>query len=193
MLRRAARAFGLLALAGCAGTVEAIPAGNAWPPPTPEPSGTAVQPAPVSEPEPTPAFVARPRTEEDLVELTCADAPLAGGFGLVGAAAGTRVLRLNVRNCTDEPIDLTAPTLTGLDSSRHEVFLTTDAPAGGALKPHVTRALDLHWPTNGRCERGVQRLTVHLAGQVFVVEDCLQLGGHKAPERDVEVTGRWSS
>lgn len=38
-------------------------------------------------------------------------------------------------------------------------------------------SLQLHWLSNGRCERGASALEVTVDGTTGHVDDCLQLGG----------------
>lgn len=195
-MKRLVGAVGAIALlAGCAAPTIAVPRSNAWPGPSPSPTPdeaeTVPQFSPEPEPEPTPAFVATPRDPEHLTEIECGDEPLAGGFSVVQAALGTRVMVLTVINCADEAITLGVPAVRGLDSDLVEHELLVAATPGGTLSPEQHVGLELTWASNGRCERGVQRLTVTLGGQQFAVEDCLQLGGEYAPEGDVDLRTRW--
>lgn len=195
MSRMGVAGLAVLLLVGCAAPVTAVPRSNAWPGPSPIPTpddeATHPQISPEPEPEPTPAFVAQPRSPDDLTEIDCGNEPLAGGFTLVDAALGSRVMRLAVLNCADEAIELGVPAMHGVDSSLVEHDMTVDATAGGMLSPDQHVSLELTWAGNGRCERGIQRLTVALGGQEFSVEDCLQLGGEYAPERDEDIRTRW--
>ncbi len=194
MRRRALAGLACVALLGaCQQGVDAVPGSNAWPGPTPTPTPdpTLPVPSPEPEPEPSPRFVATPRDEEAIAPLTCGDEPLAVGFGLVQAALGTRVMDVGVLNCGDEAIRLGRPTLTGVDAALVAQTVSTDAPDGGTLQPGERTTLELDWRSNGRCERGIQQLTITIADERYTVEDCLQLGGEHAPDEDPTVRARW--
>ncbi|WP_296140150.1 DUF4232 domain-containing protein [uncultured Tessaracoccus sp.] len=181
----------LVLATGCQPAVVAVPGSNAWSGPSPDPHETLPVPSPEPEPEPSPRFVATPRGQEAGIPLTCGDEDLAVGFGPVQSALGTRVMEVGLRNCGDEGILLGRPTLEGVDSGLATHAISADATDGGTLPPDGRATLELNWHSNGRCERGVQRLSLSVAGTRTTVEDCFQLGGDHAPDDEPTVWARW--
>lgn len=191
--RRGVALFVLLTLSGCGGVVAAEPERVAWPTPDPTTSPTAELPDEEVEPnaeEGVPAkFIAEAQSVAE--ELQCGDERLAFAFGLVDAATGHRMLGLSLRNCSDDDIVVDELVFSGVDSMLRERDLSADKLEPRALAPNEEALIEVEWLSNGRCERGIQRLTVTVEGQTHTREDCFQMGGALAPERDTDIGLRW--
>lgn len=179
-------------LAGCASEV-IVAQPELVPTPPPTASATTAESLDAFEPdaeEGIPAeFVAQPQTSPE--KLTCDDEPLAFAFGLVNAATGHRLLGLSMRNCSKEDIRIDELAFTGVDSMLREHNLSAEPLKPRKLAPDQEAQIEVEWLSNGRCERGIQRLTLTVAGQTHTREDCFQMGGSIAPGRDPLIGLRW--
>ena len=185
-MRKSAVAVVALLVAGCGQPgQEAVPAGHPpsfTPPPTiaPSPSPTPSQPMPS-------AYGPLPP------DCSQHDGVLAH-FGQIEAATGDRYMQVSLLNCSDDVVDVGAPTIGGFDAAGETIELTIEHK-GLPLKLGYEDVgfVHLYWASNGRCERGVQELRVTVAGEdLSYVEGCFQLGGSFAPEFDADVVARLS-
>ena len=183
----------LLIPSACGGGVAAEPERVPWPTPDQTASPTAELPDADVEPnaeEGVPAkFIAEAQTTAE--ELQCGEDPLAIAFGVVDGAAGHRLLGLSLRNCSDGEIVVDELSFVGLDSMLRERALTSSKLEPKTLAFKEDALIEVEWLGNGRCERGIQRLTVTVEGQTHTREDCFQMGGALAPERDTGIGLRW--
>lgn len=183
----------LLTLSGCGGGVAAEPERVPWPSPDQTVSPTAELPdedVELNAEEGVSAkFIAEAQTTAE--ELQCGEEPLAIAFGLLDGAAGHRLLGLSLRNCSDGEVVVDELSFAGLDSMLRERALTSSRLEPRALAPKEDALIEVEWLGNGRCERGIQRLTVTVEGQTHTREDCFQMGGALAPERDTDIGLRW--
>lgn len=114
------------------------------------------------------------------------------------AAAGTQYLILTFVNCSSAAVSLADPTFLGVDADGaggplgYALFDPGNHPTP-TLQPGQAAGLEMNWANNGRCERGVQRLTLEVAGRSFdLTQDCLLLGGEYAAERDETLSLTWN-
>ncbi|MGB3763585.1 MAG: DUF4232 domain-containing protein [Ornithinimicrobium sp.] len=101
--------------------------------------------------------------------------PLAVGRSAIDAALGHRYLRVEVRNCTKRPVDLTKPTITGTtatgDTGTIRLTLTPVANRPErpfALAPGATAYAGMEWlvePRSGRLQE------LHVAAASVDVQD----------------------
>lgn len=180
-----------LLLTGCGVAQEsAAPAMEA--PSAPEPSPRGVEPM-----DQDPPTKVRPDVEYVDTEPPCYDAQaFAVAFVGYDAALGSRYHWARVRNCSDEATTVPEPVLRGRDLGNVWGDMVSE-PAfgpepGPVLYPGASAVLTMKWPSNGRCERGIQDLRLQLGEESFdSPETCLQLGGSFAPEREVDITWTW--
>ena len=112
------------------------------------------------------------------------------------AALGSRYHWARVRNCTAEAQLLPDPVLHGRDLGNIWGELSSEPREDQSvtLQPDESIELQLHWLSNGTCERGIQDLRVQLGDQTFdSPENCLQLWGNFAPEREEDITWNWGT
>lgn len=115
------------------------------------------------------------------IAASCAREPWAFGFSPVEAASGNRYLSIQVRNCGTQSATVPqqpAITVRAADGDRVAVQWDWRAPESSRVVAagHFV-SLQLHWLSNGRCERGASALDMVVGGQTAHVDDCLQLGG----------------
>lgn len=130
-----------------------------------------------------------PRFRESSEPVTCeGEGKAAVSFSTVDAALGHRYLFLTVRNCSPEQISLPAePVFEGVeeDGTAHpDLWEWREQQGSLTLAPKEDKILVAHWLSNGRCERGVNEMRLHLFGETFSERDCYQFGGDMAPDRD---------
>lgn len=161
----------------------------------PAPPGPSAQATPTPSPESeTTEPVVTPASEPTLAPPTCDDASgLTLRSGRVDAALGSRFLFIQVGNCSDAGLTLPDPILTGADADglrgevAHKAYGTPPM-----LAPGGWTTLELKWLSNGRCERGLQELRVTFGEETFdVTQDCMQLGGEFAPDREPTISLSW--
>ncbi|MEO7587390.1 MAG: DUF4232 domain-containing protein [Arachnia sp.] len=174
------------ALSGCSGPTTAVPAvGIPTSPPAPSPPPQITDP---DESTDAPRVDEIPRRETS-EPVDCSDAEdVAVSFSPVDAGLGNRWLVLTVRNCSGDPITLPGDPLfeaVNDDGSIYPSSWRWDEPQGSlVLAPGSDKFVVAHWLSNGRCERGVQELRIHLLGETFSEQDCFQFGGDTAPDRE---------
>lgn len=170
--------------------------GSVAPPPQTDPSLRGVEPM-----EQDPPHEERPTVEYDLAEEPqCLDGRNFGvAFTSFDAALGSRYHSARVKNCTAEELTIDKPVFMGLDPGNiwGEVFsepMFDETPVGVTLGPGKSAYLGINWSSNGRCERGIQRLRLQLGDEHFdSPENCLQLGGPFAPEDNhPDIRYEWS-
>lgn len=133
--------------------------------------------APVTTPPPATSSTVRTTS----IAASCARKPWAFGFSPVEAASGNRYLSIQVRNCGSRPATVPQkPVITarGKDGDRVAVQWDWRAPRTSRVVAagHFV-SLQLHWLSNGRCERGASAFDMVVGGQTAHLDDCLQLGG----------------
>lgn len=115
------------------------------------------------------------------IAATCSGQPWAFGFSPVEAASGNRYLTIQVRNCGSGPAVVPRqPTITVRDSDGKTVPVQWDwrpAKNSRVVTAGQVVTLQLHWLSNGRCERGGAALDLLVGGRTAHLDDCLQLGG----------------
>ncbi len=173
-------AIAMASLSACAERT-AVPEGMAVP--------TRSVTPPVESVEEQPEVSEAPPLRESSEPVTCEGANTAAvSFSTVDAALGHRYLFLTVRNCSAEPISLPAePLFEGIeeDGTAHpDSWEWLERQGSLTLAPGDDKILIAHWLSNGRCERGVNEMRLHLFGQTFSERDCYQFGGGMAPDRD---------
>ncbi|MHA7859827.1 hypothetical protein ACX1DX_00345 [Tessaracoccus sp. Y36] len=160
--------------------------------PEPEPSPRGMEPQ-----DQDPPVEEKPQIVYVDEEPPCSEGQaLSVAFVGYDAALGSRFHWARVRNCTDETVTLPEPVLRGRDLGNIWGDMIT-APAFGPepsplLEPGASALLTLKWLSNGRCARGIQDLRLVLGAESFdSPENCLQLGGSFAPEREADITWTW--
>lgn len=148
----------------------------------------------LEEPAPGELSDSAPPARNEASSAQCGSEPVAFGYSLIEAATGARYFIIEVRNCGNTDLTPPAPPqLAGYDLSGTPIELTGSGDTTVTIGPDQSAYLHLQWRTNGRCERGVTRLEVTVAGTTDTVEDCFQLGNPDGFDYgDPGLRWRWS-
>ena len=177
-----------LLVTGCLSTQIAVPAvddprEHPSLSPTPSPESENVISSPPPEISPVWELAEEPECEEGAWAAT---------FSMVDGALGSWFLWVRVKNCGNAAAAVPLPGFHGLGTNGGTVPLTAGLRGEKELPtllPGEETVLELKWLHNGRCERGASRLFLTLDGQEFSPShDCLSIGGHYAPERDIDIS-----
>lgn len=156
------------------------------------------EPAPTPTPSPSPSSSAHPveggpfpEPPTDCTGREGLDAVVTGR----DAATGTQFMSVWFINCSEAAVDLSGAVFTGVDPDATVHGLSYDTlGTAPTLEPGDGAGLLISWANNGRCERGVERLLVDVAGsELDLTQDCLLLGGEYAAERDHPLSLDWGS
>lgn len=110
---------------------------------------------------------------------TCKGADPAVTAGPVSDEGDTRSVVIAVKNCTGEPLKLSAiPDMqaTMVDGRTAGTSWQLDGLAPATLAPNAWTAVQLAWPATGTCKTGAQELAVTFGETTTRIEGCLRLG-----------------